>query len=275
MILSTALTATSTLTTFSTEELLRKGTYCCGTLRANRYPDVYKTKRGGRRQGIKLKKGEMRQLQKGSMLITLWHDKRQIALLSTNCSPNEQVTVQRCTKKPPHHQDIRIPAPVHLYNQHMGGVDLSDQMRSYYHAGRSCKKCWRFILWFLLDVSISNAFIIERLSPHATAPRSRRTHLQFRIELAKQLIGGFCGRKRKATRRKSTPVDNALSLPNLPGHREVKFFRRKRACMQCSSHGQKTPSGRTPETIFDCDRCGVSLCRSGCFLQYHTENAHT
>jgi len=57
------------------EELLRKGTYCCGTLLANRYPDVYKTRRGGRRQGIKR---EMRQLQKGSMLITLWHDKQQI-----------------------------------------------------------------------------------------------------------------------------------------------------------------------------------------------------
>jgi len=77
------------------EELLRKGTYCCGTLRANRYSDVYKTKRGGRQKGIKLNNGDMRQLQKGSMFITLWHDKRQIALLSTTCSPNEQVTVQR------------------------------------------------------------------------------------------------------------------------------------------------------------------------------------
>jgi len=124
------------------------------------------------------------------------------------------------------------------------------------------------------SVSISNAFIIERISPHATAPRSRRTHLQFHIELAKQLIGGFCGCKCKVTRRKSTPIDNALSLPNLPGHWEVKFSGCKRACMQCSSHGRKTPSGRTPETIFGCDRCGVSLCRSGCFLQYHTENAH-
>ena len=108
------------------EELLSKGMYCCSTLCANMYPDVYKTKRGGRQQSIKLKKGEMCQLQKGSMLITLWHDKWQIALLSTNCSPSELVSVQRHTKKPPHHQGIRIPAPVHLCNQHMGGVDLSD-----------------------------------------------------------------------------------------------------------------------------------------------------
>ena len=117
------------------------------------------------------------------------------------------------------------------------GWTLVIMTRSYYHAGCSCKKWSPFILWFLLDVSTSNAFIIERLSPHATAPQSRRTYLQFCIELEKQLIGGFCGRKCKVTRRKSTPVDNALSLPNLPGHQEVKFSRRKRACMYCSSHG--------------------------------------
>lgn len=208
-------------------------------------------------------------------MITLWHDKRQVAVLSTNCGSNELVTVQRRTKNAPHRQDVKIPAPVSCYNQFMGGVDLSDQMRSYYHAGRSCKKWWRFIAWFLLDVSISIAFIIERLSPHDTASRSRGTHLQFCLELAKQLIGGFCGRKRKATKRKSTPQDNALSLPNVPGHREVKFSGRKRACIHCSNHGQKTPSGRTPETIFGCDRCDVHLCRSGCFLHYHTENTHT
>ena len=68
------------------EELLRRGTYACGTLRANRYPDTYKAKRGGRMQGIKIKSGETHQLQKGTMLVTLRFDKRQVAVLS-NCNP--------------------------------------------------------------------------------------------------------------------------------------------------------------------------------------------
>ena len=51
--------------------------------------------RGGRKQGIKLKAGKKRQLQKGTMLITLWYDKRQVAVLSSNCNPNEQITIQR------------------------------------------------------------------------------------------------------------------------------------------------------------------------------------
>ena len=78
----------------------------------------------------------------------------------------------------------------------MGGVDLNDQMRSYYPSGRPGKKWWRYLLWFLLDVSITNAFILEHLSLHAASSRARRSLLQFKLELAKQLIGGYCGRKR-------------------------------------------------------------------------------
>ena len=103
----------------------------------------------------------------------------------------------------------------------MGGVDLNDQLRSYYPSGRSGKKWWRFIFWYLLDVSICNAFIVEGESSHRASSRSRRSLLSFKLELAKQLIGGFCGRKKyTGKKRKSTNLDNALSLPNLPGHRE-------------------------------------------------------
>ena len=68
------------------EELLK-----VGTLRANRYPGPYKVGRAS----IKLCPGEIRQLQKGNLLATVWYDKRQVAILSTNCQPNETVTVQQ------------------------------------------------------------------------------------------------------------------------------------------------------------------------------------
>ena len=100
-------------------------------------------------------------------------------------------------------------------------------------------------------------------------------HSQFRLELAKELIGGYSGRKRYGgKKRKATPFDNALSLPNLPGHSEVKLKGRKRACMNCSLHGHRNPSGRTPETVYGCNRFSVHLCRGGCFLEFHTENSH-
>ena len=99
-------------------------------------------------------------------------------------------------KEAPHIRNIDMPAPIRTYNQYMGGVDLNDQLRSYYPSGRSGKKWWRYLFWFLLDVSIINALVFERLSPHQPSSRHRRSLLQFKLDLAKQLISGFCGRKR-------------------------------------------------------------------------------
>ena len=130
-----------------TEELLKLELYACGTLNANRYPPPLKIGRSS----IKLKPGEKRQLQKGNLLVTVWHDKRQVAVLSTNCQPNETVVVQRRVKQPPYVKAVSIPAPVRQYNTFMGGVDLSDQFRSYYPLGRTGMKWWRYIFWFLLD----------------------------------------------------------------------------------------------------------------------------
>ena len=64
-------------------------------------------------QGTKVKPGEKRQLQKGTMLLTVWYDKRQVAILSSNCNRNEQTTVERCTKEAPHVKDVKIPAAIH------------------------------------------------------------------------------------------------------------------------------------------------------------------
>lgn len=115
------------------EELLKVGLYACGTLNAKLYPKPLKSGR----KSVKLKKGEKMQLQKGNLVVSLWHDKRQVAVLSSNCQPNETVPVQPRSKVPPHKTTVMIPGPVHTYNQNMGGVDLNDQLRSYYRSGRT------------------------------------------------------------------------------------------------------------------------------------------
>lgn len=254
------------------EELLKLDLYACGTLNANRYPPPLKTGR----TAIKLRKGETKQLQKGNLLVTIWHDKRQVAVLSTNCQPNQTVTVQRRAKQPPHVRRVSIPAPIKQYNTFMGGVDLNDQFRSYYTSGRTGKKWWRYVFWYLLDVSICNAMVLEHVSPTTRHGRKRRALFPFKLQLAKELIGGFCGRKRyPGLKRKCASTQSTIAISNLPGHSEVKFSGRKRVCMQCARCGRKTPSGRTPETSFGCDRCGVNLCRNGCFLQYHAQHSYS
>lgn len=45
-------------------------------------------------------------------------------------------------------QQVTKPAALDFYNKHMGGVDLADQLRSYYSIGRSSYKWCRYLFWF-------------------------------------------------------------------------------------------------------------------------------
>ena len=71
----------------------------------------------------------------------------------------------------------------------MGGVDRANQLHEYYSVSRSYK-WYRYIFWFLIDVSMCNAFVLcnyHRLSQGM----GKLKQLKFRTGLAKQLIGGY------------------------------------------------------------------------------------
>ena len=103
---------------------------------------------------LKLKKGQpCRQFLStdDNVLVTVFHDKRQISHLSTGCQPGIDANVG----KPIANCD---------YNKHMGGVDLSDQHKSYYAVGRKARKWWRCIVWYLFNIGITNAYLVWRAS---------------------------------------------------------------------------------------------------------------
>ena len=110
------------------EHLEANGTYACATVRCNRKDLPHYAKE-------KLFLGEKVVSQKGSAVFTKWHDKREVSIISTNCSPlAADVVVSR------RNQDVSKPAVVNTYNKHMGGVDLADQLRQHYSIGCSSYK---------------------------------------------------------------------------------------------------------------------------------------
>lgn len=70
----------------------------------------------------------------------------------------------------------------------MGGVDHNDQLRGYYHVRLKCRKCYKYIFWFLFDVAITNSYI---LCKHYTDLDFGDVR-PFRTELDKGLIGEYC-----------------------------------------------------------------------------------
>lgn len=67
-------------------------------------------------------------------------------------------------------------------------------MRTEYPTARKSNRWWLYLLWFLYDLSISNGFILMNESKNnklftKTGKNKQRTMLNFRMNLAKQLVG--------------------------------------------------------------------------------------
>ena len=146
----------------------------------------------------------------------------------------------------------------------MGGVDRGDQLRGYYGCRMKSRKFYKYIFYFLLDVTITNAFILYN---YTTRPKYK-TIKDFRVQLAKELIGDYCSRKRAGR--------HGSSLRSLPlRHFPVKLVpdeqseRNTKCCARCQQEHKKRK-----DTEWYCQECGVPLCHTGeattdCFLLWH------
>ena len=65
--------------------------------------------------------------------ITIWKDKRQVTMLSSNQQPTDAL------HRPRRGAPVLKPDAITNYNQYMGGVDLADQHRAFYSVGKEHK----------------------------------------------------------------------------------------------------------------------------------------
>ena len=216
-------------------------------------------------------------MQKRNMLANVWFDKRKVAVLSTCQNPGNR-TILRPRAQGNRPRELTKPIAIVNYNSYMGGVDLADQLRSYYPIGRESKKWWKYLFWFVIESSVVNAFIIYsetlpgQLDDDEDAP-PKLSHLMFRLQVAKMLVGGFSGKKRAGRKSKSSISSSLVAEANIGQHTLVKIEGRKRVCVQCSAVRRKTPAGRGIETSYRCKICNVALCQKrGCFAEFHHQH---
>ena len=242
------------------KDLLEKATYTCGTMRCNR--KGYPLKNVG-----KLRRGELqfRQTSDNSMVACAWQDKRTVHVLSSTSNP-ELVETRRRTVAGIE-EIVMKPRPIADYNQFMGGVDLADQLRQVHTIHQKHRKWWKYLCYYLLDVSIVNAYIVYKATC-ATQGVRPASHLHFQTQLAHQLIGGRVHSGfRRAKADMNVPV---IASDNIGFHQLQPLSGRKRVCVACSREGRRTPKGRRIETSYGCTACSAPLCRNkGCFDEHH------
>jgi hypothetical protein len=238
------------------EDLYANGLYACGTVRLNRkgFPKYLK-----KSEAIK-KRGDCKILQKEGTNLTasVWRDKKNVYHLSTLSDPKLQMQAQRRVGN--NILDVPQPHAVYNYNKYMGGVDLHDQLRMKYDVGRNSKRWWKYLFWFLLNSAIVNAFILYKCASKRQI-RKRYTHLNFRLELVRDLIGGYSKRKRSWS---EIDRPGLVEVENIMGHINVLLPGRKK---RCRYHLKQLQVRR--ETVYGCSVCAVHLCRDGCHAKFH------
>lgn len=236
------------------QKLLGEGIYATGTLRTNRklFPrDLAVPARRGLAS-----RGDIQFRQHGNLVVTVWQDTKPVVILSTQHSPTITTLVRR-KKGDGNTINVTCPQAIVDYNANMGGVDLGDQYRHYYQVRMKSHKFYKYIFWFLFEVCILNSYILHRYSP---CIGRNLTYLDYRVELAQQLIGSYCSRKRLGR-----PPSSSIPPPK---HMNVAHFPAKTTngrCFHCKE-------GRT---VWHCSQCDKRLCHTGkkdtdCYLIYHT-----
>ena len=178
-------------------------------------------------------------------------------MLSTNYQIGEG-SVQRTQKNG---AKLSLPCPLNIieYNKYMGGVDHNDQLRQYYCVRLKTTNSiniYSLLYWRLpwpMHTSFQNMYLQQAIH-----------YVDFRIELARQLIGDYNSGKQKG---------RPSSIVHCPSF-SVQHFPMKAARSKCSHcYNRKR---QLKWTYWRCETCNKYLCHTGktdsdCFLSFHTK----
>ena len=246
------------------DKLLARGTYGCGTIRTNRknFPSEISE------EAKKFERGGSVFRQCGKIVATAWKDNRVVNVGNTLADPTQLTTVKR-RQKDGTRIDVDCPLCIALNNEYMGGVDHNDHLRGSYHVRWKCMKNYKYVFCFLLDVSITNGFILHSFDVRSGPPMDQK---HFRLRLAEQLIGTYMSRKRAGRPRKRPRPPSSSSIPteHFPTHST------KRRCVYCRDIRSQP---RRKESVWVCMACEgePTLCMTGtndendCFRLWHQQ----
>ena len=136
-------------------KLLEMGIYVTGTVRANRknMPVLKHDK--------EMKRGEYDWFFSNHLSAIKWMDNKSVILLSNYFNPKKTQQIERRVKGSKDKVKVTCLSVIQEYNQFMGGVDLSDQMKVTYEVDRRSK--FRFfcrVFFDFLDIAVVNSKIV-------------------------------------------------------------------------------------------------------------------
>ena len=242
--------------------LYKKGIYAAGTVRADR---KYLPKEFCK-STILLKRGEFEYIVSDNVVLYKWMDRKLVFLLSNFHDPCSTDIIQR-KEKDGGKTNVQCPISIIDYNKYMGGVDRADQRKESYSLDRKSKKFWLRIFFYVMNVALSNAFIIFK-----NRTDSNMTYLAFLSSITTALIDEEKVKKRISPAINSNRKRNKLSgrkiqfgLPN-KNEPHLPIVGASGTCAICSTDKNQYRSS------YHCSHCNRAFCmnsKRNCFYKYH------
>ncbi|KAM4736125.1 uncharacterized protein FYW61_006397 [Anableps anableps] len=217
------------------------------------------------------KPGDFLQRQCGPLLATRWRDTKEMGCLSTNAAAGEPDAVwRRSPTKAGGLVTIDRPMAFRLLQENMRGVDICKQLLACNPLGGVPQdRHWRNLFWFLVNLSIVNAFIVLRESrkdnPPAWVQDGLFSQVNFRKRLGNQLAK--CAQKYFETLEVSSSRGGksaAVEEPVKQRHKMAKISSISKRCKNCNLKNLRH------ESVYGCIVCDANLCkRPSCFWEFH------
>uniref|UniRef100_A0A3Q2SZ84 PiggyBac transposable element-derived protein domain-containing protein n=1 Tax=Fundulus heteroclitus TaxID=8078 RepID=A0A3Q2SZ84_FUNHE len=218
------------------------GVKCIGTVRSNRMGQASLMSDKLMKKGH----GAFDFRSSEGVLAVKWFDNKCVNILSNACRIMPTGSVRRWSKDTRTKVDVPCPSLIPAYNQHMGGIDLSDMLVHMYKTPAKSRR-WYFPLFgYILDLCISNAWLIHKRD---CALLNEKPLCLKRFRLA----------VKRYTPRPTQPQPD-VRYDNF-GHLPLHCYKRGR-CNLC-------PKG---VSWWKCQKCNVFLCLNAhqqCFVAYH------
>lgn len=220
------------------------------------------------------------------MCVTKWMDNKSVTMLSSAFGQEPVSNVQRWDKTHKTFKDISCPNVVRMYNQKMGGVDITDQMMEYYRSFFKTRK-WTFkLILHLFDLAIVNSWMEYRDDIRSSASASKPKILdllEFRLNLGEYLIHSGPGKRPR------TDEENETGDEEQCGDEEGSKKKRYAVAMPCDDkrfdgfeHWPVSDDLKHPlrcrkeqcdsKSRMRCQKCNVYLCltkHKNCFVTFH------
>ena len=188
------------------QNLQKDHIWAMGMIRSNRiglHPNVKKPP--------KMARGEHKMYQdKNNLNLTccVWQDTKSCRYASVACDPSVVgVAVRHISGN---YVRVNQPLVAQRYNAHYHSIDLLDQYLAPYPISRRTYHSWKHIFWFCFQACMVNSYILYRETHPGPLPKSY-SHIDFRIALAKQMIGTFSNQLRNPI---SQPLYVGPGTPN-------------------------------------------------------------